>query len=159
MSPVLHGLLLALALCAPRCVQGGSAPRVTLMVIVDDLGYGTVGFTRGVNASVKPPNPEVSTPNMDKLAQAGTVLWRHYVHQMCTPSRTSFLSGRLPMHVQDALGNPESSSTGIPYNMTGIGKVLQAAGVKTAMVGKYDAGMATMTHTPVGRGFDQSLIY
>lgn len=28
-----------------------------------------------------------------------------------------------------------------------------------AMVGKYDAGMATHTHTPAGRGFDHSLIY
>ena len=29
----------------------------------------------------------------------------------------------------------------------------------TAAVGKWDAGMATLDHTPKGRGYDQSLIY
>ena len=129
------------------------------MVIVDDLGHGDVGFTRGVNGSVNPPSREVSTPVMDALAGNGTVLTRHYVHQMCTPSRTSFLSGRLPMHVQNALDNPEVSKCGMPYNMSSIAEVMKRGNWSTAMVGKYDLGMATHTHTPLGRGFDSSLIY
>ena len=68
---------------------------------------------------------------MDALAANGSVLLRHYVHQMCTPSRTSFLSGRLPMHVQDTLSNPEVSSTGIPYNMSSIAQVLKRANYST----------------------------
>ena len=96
---------------------------------------------------------------MDALAGSGTVIHRHYVHQMCTPSRASFLTGRLPMHVQNTLDNPEVSAAGVPYNMSSIAQVLKRGGFSTAMVGKQDQGMATETHTPRGRGFDQSLIY
>jgi arylsulfatase I/J len=43
--------------------------------------------------------------------------------------------------------------------MSSIAQVLKRGGFSTAMVGKQDQGMATETHTPRGRGFDQSLIY
>ena len=149
-----------MALLVLPAVIVAAPPKLILMVIVDDLGFGDVGFTRGgVNGSILPPNPEVFTPHMDALAGNGTVLTRAYVHQMCTPSRASFLTGRLPMHVQDTLMNPEESAAGVPYNMSSIAQVLKRGGYSTAMVGKQDMGMATQTHTPRGRGFDQSLIY
>jgi arylsulfatase I/J len=43
--------------------------------------------------------------------------------------------------------------------MTGLAENLKAAGYKTAMAGKWDAGMATPQHTPHGRGYDTSLNY
>ena len=49
---------------------------------------------------------EHATPNMLALATAGVELNRHYVHKMCTPTRSSYLSGRLPVHVQMYLDNP-----------------------------------------------------
>ena len=131
-----------------------AVPHV-LFVLVDDLGHGNVGFHR---TEPNPP-PEVSTPNIDKLAHSGIVLHRHYVYRMCTPSRASLISGRFPVHVTQSLRNPESPNAGIPRNMTGIGHVLKAAGYKTHQVGKWDAGMATPSHTPFGRGFDTSLLY
>jgi arylsulfatase A-like enzyme len=145
----------AAAPTAAAAPAASTAPRLILMVIVDDLGRGDVGFTY----PPLPPNPEVFTPHMDALAGSGTVIQRHYVHKMCTPSRASFLTGRLPMHVQDTLDNPEVSAAGVPYNMSSIAQVLKRGGFSTAMVGKQDQGMATETHTPRGRGFDQSLIY
>ena len=36
---------------------------------------------------------------------------------------------------------------------------MSAAGYKTFMAGKWDAGMATMDHTPRGRGYSQSIHY
>lgn len=73
--------------------------------------WGDVGFHRD-DAS-----KEVQTPNMDALVSEGVQLTRHYVHHMCTPSRSSFLSGRLPMHVQQTLANPEQHNAGVPFNM------------------------------------------
>ena len=46
---------------------------------------------------------------------------------------------------------------GIPRNMTGIGWKLKEAGYSTHFLGKWDAGMATPEHTPLGRGFDTFL--
>lgn len=41
--------------------------------------------------------------------------------------------------------------------MTVIAEKLKSAGYATHQVGKWDAGMATSTHIPKGRGFDSSL--
>lgn len=55
---------------------------------------------------------------------------------MCTPSRSSFLSGRLPVHVETALPNPEDPNQGVPRNMTSIAAKLKAQGYATHVVGK-----------------------
>merc|ERR1719281_1557471 len=78
---------------------------------------------------------------------------------MCTPTRTSIQSGRLPVHVNTGLGSPCDDNTGIPRNMTGFAEHLQRAGYKTHFAGKWDAGMATPKHTPHGRGYQKSLHY
>jgi len=89
----------------------------------------------------------------------GVELNRHYVHMMCTPSRASFQSGRLPVHVLTKLAGPCDKNGAIPRNMTGIAQQLKKAGYATHQVGKWDAGMATPKHTPKGRGYDTSLNY
>lgn len=124
-----------------------------LFVLVDDLGWANVGF------NVPQPDPEVVTPNLDRLAWNGIRLKRHYVHKMCTPTRTSVQSGRLPVHVNTGLGDVCDDNTGIPYNMTGLAEKMKQAGYKTHFAGKWDAGMATPRHTPHGRGYDTSLNY
>eukprot|EP01084_Bolivina_argentea_P160625 279688_1 len=123
-----------------------------LFFIIDDLGWANVGFHN-------PTNPEVSTPHIDFLAKQGLILNRHYVHFVCCPTRTSFQSGRLPVHVNIERCQNTQQQTGIPQNMTAIGTKMQTAGFETHMYGKWHAGMATMDHTPKGRGYDTSLIY
>jgi len=84
---------------------------------------------------------------------------RHYVHMMCTPTRASLQTGRLPVHVSTALTRPCDENGAIPYNMTSIASVLKKAGYATAQIGKWDCGMVTPKHTPKGRGYDTSLGY
>ena len=71
------------------------------------------------------------------------------------------ISGRLPPHVETCLTDPQISNPNDTESgwMTGIGRVLKAAGYSTHAVGKWDAGVATPQHTPHGRGFDTSLVY
>ena len=92
-----------------------SVPHI-FFVLVDDLGSADVGFTRfdGYDPST---NPEVQTPALNKLAAEGVLLMRHYVHYVCTPTRSAVQTGRLPVHVQTSLKNPEIESSGIPRNM------------------------------------------
>ena len=47
-----------------------------------------------------------SRASFDELVASGIHLTRHYVHKMCTPTRTSVQSGRLPVHVNTGLGSP-----------------------------------------------------
>ena len=141
----------------------GKRPHIVVF-LADDLGYGNVGYTRAAAGAAA---AEVRTPTIDALVAAGIELSRNYVYRVCSPTRSSFQSGRLPVHVNTANldpavsnpADPVSGFAGIPRNMTGIATKLRAAGYKTHFVGKWDAGMATPDHTPAGRGYDTSFGY
>ena len=85
----------------------------------------------------------------------------------CSPTRSALQSGRLPLHVNTHNSDPTiynatsatGTGSGIPRNMTGVAAKLRAGGYATHFVGKWDAGMATPTHTPHGRGYDSALCY
>ena len=114
-----------------------------LFVIVDDFGWGDIGYYR------QQPSPEVLTPTMNNLAtEDGLILNCHYVHMTCTPSRSAFQTGRLPVHVITQLADPCDINGAIPRNMTGIASKLKEAGNDTHVVGKRDVGMTTPSHTP-----------
>ena len=135
-------------------------PHIFFM-LVDDWGWANVGYHRDS------PTKDISTPNIDSLVKVGVQLDQHYVYNYCSPSRAALLSGRLPIHVNDAdtsqssynPKDPVSGYTGIPRNMTVIGTKMKEGGYATHQVGKWDAGMATPDHTPKGRGFDSSFGY
>ena len=147
------------------------------VLLVDDWGWGNVGYHRKTEPFTNHHsqtateeycvNDEVLTPNLDSLVSEGLEMDQHYAYKYCTPSRSSFLTGRLPIHVNDQLlkidyYNPHddiSGFQGIPRNMTGIAEKMREGGYATHFVGKWDAGMATFEHTPMGRGFDTSLGY
>jgi arylsulfatase A-like enzyme len=72
------------------------------------------------------------------LVAAGVELDRHYVYQVCTPSRMSFLSGRLPVHTPFQLGNYCNAKEGIPHEMTTIVGRMKAAGYDCHQLGKWE---------------------
>ena len=143
--------MLAALLCS---VLGVVAKPNIFMVVVDDYGWGDIGY----HGAVMPDGGSL-TPTLDALSQEGVRLERHYVFTYCTPTRSSFQSGRLPVHVVTALTDPCDINGGIPRNMTGIAAQLKNGGYETHLVGKWDAGMNTPHHTPKGRGYDTSLNY
>mmetsp|Transcript_32284 Transcript_32284/g.89174 ORF Transcript_32284/g.89174 Transcript_32284/m.89174 type:complete len:715 (+) Transcript_32284:50-2194(+) len=137
-----------------------------LFILADDYGWGNFGVHRrgacdGV-AACEQGKKEVQTPVLDSLADHGILLDRHYAFRICAPSRSSLQSGRLAVHVNILnvgvtymnKDDPISGFAGVPRNMTGMAEKLQALGYRTHMVGKWDAGMATPEHTPLGRGYD-----
>ena len=137
-----------------------------VFILADDYGWHDIGYHR--NSSSNNTQPEIVTPNLDALAAEGVKLERHYAYKICSPSRCSLQSGRLPVHVNTANTEPESRNAndtesgyaGIPRSMTGIAERLaRDAGYATAMSGKWDAGMATPDHTPRGRGYGRYLGY
>ena len=140
--------------------QAADKPHIVFM-LVDDWGWANVGYHRD------PPTREFDTPNIDSLVKEGLELDQHYVYQFCSPSRSSLMTGRLPIHVNDRndglqLYNPNdpvSGFAGIPRNMTGIAAKMKEAGYATHMVEKWHAGTATPDHIPTGRGFDTSFGY
>jgi len=157
---MLHIFALLLVLSVSVFSQQAPKPHI-LTILIDDYGWANVGYHRD------PPTNEIQTPVIDSLVKQGVELDRHYVFKYCSPTRSAILSGRNPIHVNvlnlaPTFFNPNDVVSGysaIPKNMTVIAEKLKSAGYATHMVGKWDAGMATHEHTPVGRGFDTSLHY
>ncbi|MDA0348861.1 MAG: sulfatase-like hydrolase/transferase [Verrucomicrobia bacterium] len=77
-------------------------------------------------------NPEVKTPNLDRLAKRGTLFNRAYCpNPTCTPTRSSMITGMYPsQHGAYSLG------TKLPEHHTTVGEVYSKNGYKTALVGK-----------------------
>ena len=107
----MKNILTLLFILSWRSVSSSSLPNI-FFVIVDDFGWGDSGWHR--------EDPEIVTPTMNELVRNGIELDRHYVHPMCTPSRSSFQSGRLPVHILQKLVGPCDKNGAIPRNITGI---------------------------------------
>jgi len=77
-------------------------------------------------------NPEVKTPNLDRLVQRGTTFHRAYtVNPTCTPTRASWITGLYPsQHGAYALG------TKLMETVPTIGDSFTAHGYATALIGK-----------------------
>jgi len=83
---------------------------------------------------------------------------RFYTYKFCSPTRSSFLSGRLPIHVNED-NNPSSQPGGVDPRMTTIGEQLSAAGYYCSVAGKWHGGAYLESQLPVHRGFDTSLTF
>ena len=110
-------------------------PKVMIFSLADDYGFNNVGYPHGPELYA---NPEAHTPHLNQLAMEGIRLERHYVFKYCSPTRSSFLTGRLPVHVnQNNHCNDEKSTSGADLRMTLLPAKLKTAGWTTAMVGKW----------------------
>jgi arylsulfatase A-like enzyme len=90
-------------------------------------------------------NPEIKTPNLDRLAARGTLFERAYCpNPTCTPTRASLITGKFPsQHGAWSLG------TKLDEKMPTIGQLLQDAGYDATLIGKahFQQLISTKEHT------------
>lgn len=90
-------------------------------------------------------NPVVRTPNLDRLAGQSARFERAYVNSpVCTPSRQSFLTGKMPHATGVTL-----LSSALPDTTYTLPEHLKKQGFKTACIGK------THFNSPLTHGFDE----
>lgn len=117
---------LAILLAAFVATARGEAPHrpPNLLLIVDD---DHAANTLGVEG-----DPHGATPSIDALARQGTYFERAYCNApLCTPSRQSFITGKLP----HATGVTRLQ-TALPDSMRTLGHILGESGYRTAAIGK-----------------------
>ena len=90
-------------------------------MLQDDLGWDDISFHGNEG------NDDVSG-NISSLANSGVIFLRHYVHWHCSPTRRSFLTGRLPIHHSEKLSG---ISDDIDLRWNTIAKKLNTAGYKS----------------------------
>lgn len=140
-------------------VNGATALSATttrpnvLIILADDLGYSDLSCYGG----------EISTPNIDRLAQGGVRFSAFYNSARCCPSRASLVTGLHPHQTGIgffATGQPQSgwgpAYTGhlLPTCVT-LAEILGSAGYSTWMVGKWHMGIPG----PMERGFQNYFGY
>ncbi|CDF79801.1 arylsulfatase [Formosa agariphila KMM 3901] len=137
--------------------ENTSNPNIVI-IYLDDLGYGDLSAYGAT---------ELSTPNIDKLANGGVKFTNAYATSAtCTPSRYGLLTGVYPWRNKDAQILPGTAPLIINPEQTTIPKMLKQQGYTTGIVGKWHLGLGTghvnwndhVSPGPNEVGFDYSYI-
>lgn len=133
-----------LAAQAPR---SGRAPNIVFM-LVDNMGYGDLGSYGGGALRGAP------TPNLDALAAEGLRLTNFNVEPECTPSRSAFMTGRMPIRSGTSQVVNSGGKDGLAPWEYSLAELLSDAGYKSACYGKWHLGGST-GRLPTDQGFDE----
>lgn len=138
----------------PKAPAG--APNV-LMIVWDDVGYGAMDVFGG----------PIETPTMRRLADLGLRYSNFHTTALCSPTRSSLLTGRnatsnnMACITEGAAGFPGFSAR-IPFENGTIAEVLNERGWNTYAIGKWhltpgdEIDMSSWKgRWPLGRGFER----
>jgi arylsulfatase A-like enzyme len=132
------------------------APSI-LYIVLDDVGF----------SAMEPWGGLIETPNIRKLASRGLTYTNWHTTALCSPTRSSLLTGRnhttngMACIAEATIGYPNANGH-IPFECATMAEVLGERGWNTYMLGKWhlvaadEMNMAsTKRNWPVGRGFER----
>jgi arylsulfatase A-like enzyme len=134
-------------------------PPNIVMVFIDDMGWGDLGCYG---------NPDIKTPNIDRLASQGILFEQFYVASpICSPSRVAVTTGQYPARhkINSYLNSRQKNAArgmanfldpGVPA----IARSFESAGYATAHFGKWHMGGGRDVDDaplPQSYGFQESL--
>jgi arylsulfatase A-like enzyme len=150
----------AAALSASSPAKGFEAQKPNIIFIMaDDMGYGDLGCYG---------QKKFRTPNIDRIAAEGMRFTDCYAGStVCAPSRSVLMTGQHTGHTR-VRGNMCRAGGTVGYkgsrkvrrmNLTDrdqtVGHVLQRAGYRTGIIGKWHLGGYDENAGPLDRGFDE----
>jgi arylsulfatase A-like enzyme len=132
------------------------APNV-LYIVLDDVGF----------SAMEPWGGLIETPNIRRLAATGLTYTNWHTTALCSPTRSSLLTGR--NHTTNGMACIAEATSGfpnanghIPFECATIAEVLGERGWNTYMLGKWHLVAAdemnlasTKRNWPIGRGFER----
>jgi len=124
-----------------------SRPNLIFIMTDDQAAWGVGAYG----------NREIVTPQIDRLAREGVLLRNAFVPTpVCSASRATFLTGRYgtQLGITDYIAtSEEEAGIGLPVGQPTWPGLLQRAGYRTGLVGKWHVGIKPQFH-PAKRGFD-----
>ena len=101
-----------------------------VFILMDDVGWNDVSFMGG----------QIPTPHLDSLYEESIFLNNHYIHLMCSPSRSQIITGRYSMYQGFGKMMPWDYTElgGIPVGQPTVANWLKSVGkYATYAVGKW----------------------
>ncbi len=138
------GLIGLLWVCPSACGQESGSLRTSdtrpniVLLMADDFGYECLGANGGTSWA---------TPNLDRLAATGMRFRHCYSQPLCTPSRVQMMTGIYNVRNYTRFGV-------LPKTETTFANLLQAAGYRTCVVGKWQ-----LQGDPVHFGFSEYCLW
>ncbi|MEZ6133872.1 MAG: sulfatase [Pirellulaceae bacterium] len=141
-------LSLVFLVVAPALAQNRPERPNFVIINVDDLGYADIGpFGSKLNR----------TPNLDRMAEQGRKLSSFYAAPVCSPSRSSLMTGCYPKRALPIPGVLfPAAAVGLNPNEITIAEVLREQGYRTACIGKWHLGDQP-EFLPTQQGFEYYL--
>lgn len=152
--PVIFVTIMAVLAALPLNAAEQSAPAQPnlIWIMADDLGYGELGcYGQQV----------ISTPHLDQMAKDGVRFTQFYAGAtVCAPSRSVLMTGQHQGHTR-VRGNAQALVQSLKPDDVTVARVLQQAGYRTALVGKWGLGDAKSAQVglPRRQGFDEFFGY
>jgi arylsulfatase A-like enzyme len=119
-----------------------------VFILADDLGYADVSCYG---------RPDLSTPNIDRLAATGVRFLQAYANSaVCTATRVALITGRYQYRLRVGLEEPLATTAlgvGLPAAEPTLPSLLRNAGYGTTLVGKWHLG-ALPQFGPLQSGYD-----
>lgn len=139
---------LSTATAAPLAARAMPPQRPNVVLILtDDQGYGDLGCHG---------NREIHTPNMDRIAREGVQFTRFHVSPVCSPTRSSLMTGRF--NYRTSVVDTYLGRSNLHPDEVTMAQVFHNAGYQTGIFGKWHLG-DNYPMRATDRGWDTSIVH
>ncbi len=144
---------LSTAAVIPWEVHAAEAPTPTarrpniVLILTDDQGYGDMGCHG---------NPDIQTPNLDRLHAQSIRFTRFHASPVCSPTRSSLMTGRYNYRT-GVVDTYQGRSMMCPEEVT-LAEAIAAQGYRTGIFGKWHLG-DNYPMRAMDQGFQESLVH
>jgi uncharacterized sulfatase len=122
-----------------------------IFILADDLGYGDLGCYG---------QEKILTPHLDQMAAEGMRFTDFYAGStVCAPSRCVLMTGKDTGHCWVRGNSKDPLPQTLPPQEITVAEVMQDAGYRTALFGKWGLGELGSTGHPNDQGFDEFFGY